>query len=245
MSATLPRKKSYAIRARRERGLRARLVFFDIDGTLVSGASSEARFARYLWQQRALGARHILAYLWFCLRYFPRYRAHVLKKNKAYLSGYNARHVAALAQAFVADALLPVLHAPTLERLRAHQTAGDCVALLSGTPQFIADALAAALGVEYAIGAACTMRGAHFTVRPPASHPYGPAKIDAAHTLARRAGLPLSRAIAYGDSISDTYLFRVVGEAVVVAPDRRLSAAAVGAGWEVLLDTDDPRAESG
>jgi HAD superfamily hydrolase (TIGR01490 family) len=218
-----------------------RLVLFDIDGTLVLGASSEARFARYLWQRRALGGRQMLAYLWFCLRYFPRYRARVLKKNKAYLGGQDAGHIAALAQAFVADALIPVLHAPALERLRAHQAAGDCVALLSGTPQFIADALAAALGVEYAIGAACTMRGNYFTVCPPERHPYGPAKIDAAYTLARRAGLSLSRAIAYGDSINDTYLFRAVGEAVAVAPNRRLSAAALDAGWEVLLDSGNPR----
>lgn len=220
-----------------------RLVLFDIDGTLVSGASSEARFARYLWSKRELGVRQILAYVWFCLRYLPRYGRHVLQKNKAYLSGHETDHIVELARTFVRDVLTPVLHPATLERLRTHQAAGDTVALLSGTPQFIADALAESLGVKHAIGALCAMRGSRFTVRPPERHPYGPTKIDAAHEIACATGLPLSGAIAFGDSINDAYLFRVIGKAVVVQPDRQLSAVADGAGWEVLLDAGNRRSD--
>jgi len=216
-----------------------KLILFDIDGTLVPGASSEARFARYLWQQGELGVRQLLAFAWFCVRYLPRFGAHVLQKNKAYLSGHSTAHIHALAKAFVADELMPDLYPPALKRLRAHQAAGDHVALLSGTPQFIADALAQALGVDHSLAALCDTRGARYTARPPRRHPYGSTKIDAAHALAAEADLPLSQAIAFGDSISDAYLFRVVGEAVAVQPDRRLSEAANGAGWEVLLDRVD------
>ncbi len=216
-----------------------KLVLFDIDGTLVPGASSEARFARYLWQQGELGVRQLLAFAWFCVRQLPRFGAHVLQKNKAYLSGHGTTHIDALARRFVADELVPDLYAPALERLRAHQAAGDHVALLSGTPQFIADALADALGVDYSLAALCDTRANRYTARPPQRHPYGPTKIDAAHALAAEANLPLSQAIAFGDSINDAYLFRVVGEAVAVQPDRRLSEAATGAGWEVLLDRVD------
>lgn len=216
-----------------------RLVLFDIDGTLVPGSSSEARFARYLWRRRALGLRQLLAYGWFCLRYFPRYGRAVLQKNKAYLSGHGEREIRELARLFVAEALMPALYAPAVARLRAHQAAGDHVALLSGTPQFLASALAVALDVGHSRGALCAARGGRFLARPPRRHPYGPTKIDAAHELAREAGLPLSQAIAFGDSISDTYLFRVVGEVVAVQPDQQLSAAADGAGWEVLLDRAD------
>src|SRR5699024_1270714 len=124
-------------------------------GTLVPGASSEVRFVRYLWSRRVLGPRQLAAYAWFCLRYAPRYRQHVLQKNKAYLSGLNKKRVRALADAFVREALYSVLYPPVLKRLQAHQQAGDVVVLLSGTPQFIADALAAALAVEGAYAALC------------------------------------------------------------------------------------------
>lgn len=217
-----------------------RLVIFDIDGTLVPGASSEMRFARYLWRTGALGPRQLLAFVWCVLRYLPRFGRHVMQKNKAYLSGHDHEHIVDLAQRFVADVLMDTLHAPAVERLKAHQAAGDAVVLLSGTPQFLADALGAALGVKHSLGAACATQNGRLTSAPPWRHPYGPTKIDAAVTLAARTGLPLAQAVAFGDSINDAPLFHVVGQAVVVAPDRKLSAAAAGAGWEVL----DPPTEA-
>ncbi len=188
-----------------------RLVIFDIDGTLVPGASSEMRFARYLWRVRALGPRQLLAFAWFTLRYLPRFGKHVMQKNKAYLSGHEYGHIVDLARRFVAEVLMPTLHAPAVERLKAHQAAGDAVVLLSGTPQFLADALGEALDIELCIGAACQTENGRFTSAPPRRHPYGPTKIDAAETLATQAGLPLAEAVAFGDSINDAYLFRVVG----------------------------------
>tara|TARA_B100001079_G_scaffold227991_1_gene206030 strand:- start:204 stop:866 length:663 start_codon:yes stop_codon:yes gene_type:complete len=219
-----------------------RLIIFDIDGTLVAGASSEARFARFLWQQGALGLRQLAAFAWFTLRYLPRFGRHVMQKNKAYLSGHSERHIAALAQRFVADVLPEVLSPAVIERLRHHQQAGDRVVLLSGTPQFIADALAEALDVREAIGARCCTENGVFTAAPPRRHPYGPTKIDAAETLAAHAKLPLDEAVAFGDSINDAYLFRVVGEAIAVEPDRRLSREAAGAGWEIITGAAPPTA---
>jgi len=217
----------------------SRLVLFDIDGTLVPGSSSESRFARYLWQKGALGVRQLLAYAWFCLRYLPRYGRHVLQKNKAYLSGHSDTDIDAHARTFVDTVLLPSLYAPAVARLRAHQAAGDHVVLLSGTPQFLASALARALGAHDSLGALCATEGRRYTALPPRRHPYGPTKVDAGEALARAAGLPLSRAVAFGDSINDAFLFRVVGEAVMVQPDRHLSEVADGTNWTVLLDRID------
>lgn len=216
-----------------------RLVLFDIDGTLVPGASSESRFARYLWREGALGPRQLLAFIWFCVRYFPRYGRHVMQKNKAYLSGHSKQHIDRLARDFVENELVPALYTPAVERLRKHQNAGDCVTLLSGTPQFLAEALARALGVRYAHAALCATRGERYSAAPPVRHPYGVTKVDAARALARETGLRLSQAVAFGDSIADAYLFGVVADAVAVQPDKRLSAKADGAGWEVLLDRVD------
>lgn len=212
----------------------ARLAIFDIDGTLVPGPSSEVRFARYLWRRRVLGPRQVSAFAWFCLRYGLRYRQHLTKKNKAYLSGLGAGRVRALASDFVREALLSELYAPAVKRLRAHQAAGDRVALISGTPQFLADALAHALGAEVGYGALCCVRGGVYCAAPPQRHPYGATKVAAAQAVADAVDLPLPRAVAYGDSVHDAHLFRVVGDAVAVAPDQALQAVAAGEGWEIL-----------
>lgn len=214
----------------------SRLAIFDIDGTLVPGSSSEVRFVRYLWSKRVLGPRQLLAYAWFCLRYALRYRQHLMQKNKAYLSGLREDRVQALAVDFVQELLLPVLYAPALKRLQAHKAAGDTVVLLSGTPQFLADALTRALGATVGYGALCCMRNGVYCVAPPQRHPHGATKVEGAQALADAAGLALSDAVAYGDSLHDAHLFRLVAEAVAVQPDRGLYAVAAGEGWEVLLD---------
>src|SRR5699024_939196 len=184
--------------------------------------------------QRVLGPRQLAAYGWFCLRYAPRYRRHVLEKNKAYLSGLDKTRVRALADAFVREALYPALYAPALKRLRAHQQVGNPVVLLSGTPQFIADALAVALNADGAHAALCRAADGVYRGQPPLRHPYGTTKVDGARQLAETLGLSLANAVAYGDSLQDTHLFRAVGEAVLVQPDKGLYAVATGEGWEVL-----------
>lgn len=213
-----------------------RLAIFDIDGTLVPGASTETRFARFLWRQRMLGSRQLLAYAWFCLRYAARYQGQLKQKNKAYLSGLSTARIQALAVEFVQQDLVSALYVPAIKRLRIHQKAGDRVVLLSGTPQFLADALAAALTVDAACGALCSVRQGMFRAAPLQRHPRGASKVECAQQLADAMGLSLIDAVAYGDSLQDAHLFRVVGEAVAVRPDRGLYAVAAGEGWEVLLD---------
>lgn len=212
----------------------SKLVIFDIDGTLVPGASSEVRFARYLWRQGQLGPRQMAAFAWFAVRYFMRYPKNVMQKNKAYLFGLEVHSVAALAREFVADELMQDLHPPTLLRLRAHQAASETVVLLSGTPEFIAQALGEALQAEASIGAVCDASHGRYSARPPHSHPYGKTKLEAARQLAAQFDLPLSQAVAYGDSIHDAWLFRGVGKGIAVMPDRNLRAAAAGEGWETF-----------
>lgn len=213
-----------------------RLAIFDIDGTLVPGASSEVRFVRYLLSQGVLGPRQMLAYGWFCLRYALHYRQHLLKKNKAYLVGLSEVRVQTLAADFVRTELIPVLYQPAIKRLRMHGQAGDRVALLSGTPQFLAEALAHALAVDAGYGALCDQRNGVFRAAPPLRHPYGVTKIKGAHHLADALGVSMPNTVAYGDSVQDAHLFRAVGEAVAVQPDPGLSAMAADEGWDVLPD---------
>lgn len=211
-----------------------RLVLFDIDGTLVPGRGSEPRFAAWLWRRGRLGPRQFFGYVYCLLRYLPRHGRNILQKNKAYLSGLPVAAVREWAEDFVAADLQPALYPPAVARLRVHVEAGDHVVLLSGTPDFIAAPLARLLGTRGGYGALCAAAGGVFLAAPPVRHPYGRAKVEAARDIAAETGLPLERAVAYGDSINDAPLFHAVGNSVVVMPDRRLRAVARGEGWESL-----------
>lgn len=215
-----------------------KLVLFDIDGTLITQPGTELRFFKYLIRHRALGFRQIFFEILFAIMYFPRYGGHTLRKNKAYLAGLRVEEVARLAEDFVRDELSRHLISAAVSRMRRDLAAGDQVVLLSGTPQFIADPLARMLGAHAAVGALCATRnsvdGKHFVARVPPRHPLGSSKVEAARAIARHYDLPLSQAIAYGDSINDALLFREVGYSVAIMPDRKLRKLALGEGWEIV-----------
>ncbi len=211
-----------------------KLVLFDIDGTLVTKPGSELRFFHYLRERRVLGAQNYGAAGLFTLLCLPRYGHHVLRKNKAWLSGLKKAEVARHAEQFVCEELARHLISDSVRRLRSHRHAGDCVVLLSGTPQFIADPLARYLGAEFAVAARCADDGNRFLARPPVRHPLGRSKTDAAKQIAERCGLPLSQATAYGDSWSDSLLFEEVMQSIAIRPDRRLRQLAQRKGWEIV-----------
>jgi len=214
------------------------LAIFDIDGTLVPG-STERRFWRYLLRSGHQGPRQIAAYLWFLLRYLPAYGLHVGKKNKAYLAGLDTSQVAALAQIFVTTEVVPQLRKPVVQRLQQHLRRGDTVALLSGTLEPIARAVAEALGVQHVTATVCSERRGRYRASPPAVHPFGVAKLHIATQLAAELGANLSHATAYADSEHDLRLLEAVSEPVAVMPDARLLLAARAKNWDVIGANDD------
>lgn len=210
------------------------LALFDIDGTLVAGPSTEKRFFLELLRRGRIGPRQVLGFIWFLLRYAPRYGRHVFKKNKAYLAWLREEDVRAMVPGWVERSLAQAWYTPCIERLRRHQQAGDHVVLVSGTPQFVAEGIGAALGVDAVIGSRCIVEGGRFRARPPSSHPFRDEKAAILEALSRRYGVAAAQAAAYGDSIYDLPLLRAAGTAVAVRPDSELLAVAREAGWEVI-----------
>ncbi len=214
-----------------------KLAVFDIDGTLVTGPSTEKRFALHLARNGRIGPRQAFAFLAFLPRELRHYGWHVLKKDKAYLAGLREQDVCDLAAAWVGPALERAWFAPCIARLRRHQEAGDVVVLLSGTPQFIAAAIGSALGVDRSIGSSCAMREGRFRSSAPVSHPFAEHKVAVVRELARSHGVDAADVVAYGDSIHDLPLFMSVGQAIAVRPDDALAGVAQSAGWETIGPT--------
>lgn len=215
------------------------LVLMDVDGTLLPNPSSETRFILYLASRGKLGPVQLTAALAFYVAYGRRYGRHVGRKNKAYLHRLSRAKVAALAQRFVAQRLLPRVRPALLERVRAHQRAGDRVALLTGAPDFLAAPLAEGLGVSLWCATQCSGNDRRYGWGPPIQHPLGTDKLAAAERLCRQTGVALADAVAYADSIHDLELLQRVAQPVAVHPDRALARVARQRGWE-RIDATHP-----
>lgn len=216
------------------------LAIFDIDGTLVRG-STERRFARVLLKRGKIGPRQAAAYLYFFARHLGEHGFAVAKKNKAYLAWLRSDDIRELAREFVARDIVPLLYEPVVQRLLQHLRRGDTVALVSGTLEPIAVALAEHLGAHYVRATVCIERNGRFTAKMPAVHPFAEFKVAVAGTLAAELGTELRHCTAYGDSRHDLVLLRSVGTPVAVRPDDALSRVAAAHDWEVIADRTERR----
>jgi phosphoserine phosphatase len=170
----------------------------------------------------------------FCLRWWPVYGRHVFKKNKAYLAGLTALDIENCAERFVRDILTRYLRPSVLQRLERHREAGEPIALLTGTPDFIARPLARYIGAHAFSATECAVCDGRFSGEPPPVHPFGVEKLARAQRLCEQVGWRLSDCVAYADSIQDLALLCRVSRPVVVHPDRPLRALAQRAGWEII-----------
>lgn len=213
------------------------IAFVDVDGTLLRGrASSERLFIGHLLASRVMGLRQSIAAVGFFPRWVWSYGRHTSKKNKAYLSGLEVDAVRRAAETFVETALVERLRPSMLERIERHRRDGDTVALLSGTPDFLAEPLARRVGADTWCATRCARRDGMFLAAPPVVHPYGVEKLELARAICRETNADLAAATAYADAIEDLSLMRHVGHPVAVAPDPPLKRLALQHGWEVLSD---------
>ena len=222
-------------------------AFFDVDKTLVNGASLLflARAARSLG---IVSLRDLLRFGWKAAG-FRRHgeRLSVLDevrdRGMALLAGRSAADLHSLAESVVRR-MQPRIWPETRSLLQAHLDAGHEVHLISATPDFLAQELAAALGATGGIGSGLEIRNGVFTGRFTDGTMHGPAKALAAERLMRDNGCEPADCYAYSDSAHDLPLLRAVGTPVAVNPDRALERQARAEGWRVLaLDPASIRME--
>lgn len=222
-------------------------AFFDVDKTLVNGASLLflARAARSIG---VVGLRDLARFGWKAVAFQRRGESlsvldQVRDRGMALLAGRSATELHALAESVVAR-MQPRIWPETRALLQAHLDAGHEVYLVSATPDFLARELASALGATGGIGSGLEVVDGVFTGRFTGATMHGPEKARAAEQVMRERGLEPADSYAYSDSINDLPLLSAVGTRTVVNPDRRLERHARDAGWRVLrLDPASIRAE--
>jgi HAD superfamily hydrolase (TIGR01490 family) len=209
-------------------------VLVDVDGTLLDGPSTELRFVLHLMARRRIGWRQLAAITRFAVRWLPDFGRHVMKKNKAYLTGLAVEDVAAWGRSFVPEVVLPRLRPEIVDLIKAHLARGDRVVLLTGTPDFIAEPLARSLGAHAICATRCARHDGVYLAEPPLVHPFGEAKVALGRDICWDAGTTLDQATAYADSIHDLPLMLQVARPVAAWPDAGLRAIAEKGHWAIL-----------
>jgi HAD superfamily hydrolase (TIGR01490 family) len=210
------------------------LVLFDLDGTLLSGLSSENEFGFYLLRKGYIGLKQVCCFVGFLFKWFYRYHLYVWIKNKAYLTGLSVPTIQQLGRDFTAKNLIKKIKPQIRQFVNQHLQHGDIVVLVSGSHDFIAKPIAQNLEIPYVEATQCAIQNQVFTSAPPIQHPFREGKVEIAKKLSSQFNIPLSQCVAYGNSINDALLLKQVGYPVAVHPDRQLLRLAQKNQWKII-----------
>ena len=210
-------------------------AFFDLDKTVIAKASMVA-MSRPLQRAGMLSRRLMVKAAWGQLVYaqlgaspekLEKLRETVLRLTV----GWVQAEVAALARESIGEVIEPIVYEEALQRIRAHQTWGHKVFIVSASPEEVVAPIAQLLGVDEAIATRAELDDDGRYSGRTERYVYGPEKVVAIEAVAARDGIDLDNSWAYSDSATDIPMLAAVGHPVAVNPDRELARVARERGW--------------
>jgi len=217
-----------------------KLALFDLDGTLIAGDSDHA-FGEFMvtqgWAEGELHRRRndefYRQYLAGCLDIAE----YIDFSTRAWRDRGLDEQLAVSAR-FMAEVMAPQLLPAARALLDLHRAAGDLVAIVTATNEFITRPIADALGVEHLLAVELE-RGVDgvATGRIRGVPSFREGKIERVHDWLAGLGQRLSdveHSVFYSDSTNDLPLLEIVSEPVATNPSPALEAIALQRGWRIL-----------
>ena len=212
-------------------------AFFDLDRTLLSGASGEVfagamRMAGLTGPNAVPGERLLFGLFNAIGETLP---SMVLARQAVSLAAGRSRAAVAEAAESVADDLCSMVQPFAETAFASHREAGRPIVLATTTPYDLVKPFADRLGLDdvvatrYGVNADGTYDG---TLDGPFVWSAG--KLAAITDWAERHGVDLAESYAYSDSVYDTPMLAAVGHPIVVNPDPRMVLVAAARRWPTL-----------
>jgi HAD superfamily hydrolase (TIGR01490 family) len=216
----------------------AAAAFFDVDNTLMRGASIY-HFARGLAARDMFTPLDLLKMTWVQVAYRLRGKEDsghidaVRQSALAFVADHKVADIVELGEQIYDETMARRIWQGTRDLALRHLAAGERVWLVTATPVELANILSSRLGLTGALGTVAETRDGVYTGALAGGLLHGEAKAAAVRALAAREGLDLALCSAYSDSANDLPMLQLVGHPHVVNPDSRLLAEAQQRGWPV------------
>ncbi|MFZ0323407.1 MAG: HAD family hydrolase [Actinomycetes bacterium] len=213
-------------------------AFFDIDNTIVRGASV-FHLAMGLAQRDFFSFGDVSEFVWKQVKFRVAGRedlediSSTVDAALSFVAGHQVEEINRLAEEIFDERIADRLYAGTVALASQHLAAGHRVWLVSAAPIEMATVIADRLGLTGALGTVAEARSGVYTGHLRGAPLHGPAKAEAVRALAARESLDLSRCSAYSDSANDIPMLTLVGHPTAVNPDGALRRHAKAMGWQV------------
>lgn len=211
-------------------------AFFDLDRTLLAGASGPA-ISRALKSVGLMADRHIpgedLIFKVFNVVGENRPSMMLTKQAVRMSQGWDADR-AREAGREAADELVDLVQPYARLLIEQHHAEGREVVIATTTPDHLVRPLAERLGFDDVIATVYEESGGTFTGRFVGEFVWGRGKYRTVQRWADRRNVDLRESWAYSDSYYDIPLLSAVGNPVVVNPDPRMRIQAVARRWPTI-----------
>lgn len=190
--------------------------FFDLDGTLIPNPSSEVRVLRVLFKNLIISPSGLVIWL---LESIFKYKN--FKNSKAYYQGLKVSTVLRVVNKRLKN-LSDFVCKDALEYIKKKQIEGYKIYLISGTPHFIAEAIAKNIKFSRVYSSELEIRNSKFTGRIISKIPFGKNKEEIVKEIAISDSIDLTNSISFGDSHFDLPFLTSTGSFFAVNPDKKL-----------------------
>ena len=213
-------------------------AFFDVDNTLVRGSTS-ILFGKVAFAGGTIKRRDIWRFAFEQIMFIRRGEknskmADIKDRALSITKGHPVKELMDLIPIVYESEIKPRLWPGTVRALKEHLALGHEVWLITAAPVELAEQIAKDLGATGALGTIVGHHDGVLTGELIGDPLHGKAKRRAAKELAQERNISLKRSFAYSDSVNDLPLLTLVGNPVVVNPDKQLKRYADAAGWDIL-----------
>ena len=221
-----------------------KIAIFDLDGTLVNS---------HLWlgivKHHLKTKENLFSVFWYLFSHMalaPFWKMKLIPTEKYYKSwgqdlaltmkGIKTDKAKAIFEWLSDQYLLPSSKKNVLERLKKHREEGFLTILISGSFQELVKIIATRLNIDFAIGTELEQKSDEFSGRIVSPFCFGQGKAEKIKNFLSEKNLKINfkESFAYSDSFFDLPILEMVGNPVVVEPDKKLLETAKNKGWQII-----------
>lgn len=212
----------------------SRAAFFDLDRTLLR-VNSGPLYVRWRVRQGRMGVTDMARASWWAFLYsFGILDVEgVSRQVMRMLRGVDEATFRAECAEWVAREVLAEVTDAAHREVERRRSEGFVCALLTTSSPYIAEPVAAHVGVEHVLSSRMSVRDGLFTGEVEQPLCYGAGKVEHARRWAREHGVSVGDSVFYTDSISDLPMLEQVKEPRVINPDPLLLREARRRGWTI------------
>lgn len=212
------------------------LAIFDLDNTLLGG-DSDYLWGRYLIEQGLVDGEY---YERENRRFYEEYKVGTLDIHEFLrfslkpLSQHAMASLHEWRKNFIQEKIEPIMLPAARALLQQHRDQGHVLLIITATNRFVAEPIAARLGVEHLLATEPEVKQGRYTGNVSGIPCFREGKVENLKLWLKATGMNLASSWFYSDSLNDLPLLEMVTHPVAVDPDDTLADHARMRGWPII-----------